>query len=316
MKYYVKNDIRMVEVPVNDFKIVLYDGKKKSMGQNRCNAGFFANYSEGNDKFTLPVGHLVCDYEATGKWTKSYCQKRGEFTGGKFRFDSGSWSYMNNFYGKSQSTLFIYKGKANIQDIPHAPEACNYAISGVPIMRNGEDVKFSTYVKDQGWDSSTLYGTWHIFVGIKERNASVIYVMGMKTCSRNMILSGEAYKKFKALGFHDVIKLDGGGSFYMNANGKITSTLENRRVCTVFDFGSTSKNSNPYPVPTRTLARGKTGNDVRWLQFELNDRGYSCDIDGSFGPGTEKQLKLYQTSSGLEADGICGPATLRSLQKK
>ena len=313
MKYTVTNGIRIAEVPVSDFKIVLYDDKKKSMGPNRCNAGFFANYSEGKEKFTLPVGHLVCDYAASSKWTDFYCKQRGTFDGKKFRFDSGNWTYMNNFYGKSQSTLVISKGKASIQVLPHAPEDCSYAISGIPIMRNGNDVIFNTYVKQQGWDGSTLYGTWHIFVGIKERNASTIYIMGMKTTSGNMILTREAYKKFKALGFYDVIKLDGGGSFYLNANGKVTSTLENRRVCTILDFGSTSKKFNPYPSSTRTLTRGKSGDDVRWLQWELSNRGFPCTIDGSFGPGTEKQLKLYQSSVGLGADGSCGPATIASL---
>ena len=52
-----------------------------------------------------------------------------------------------------------------------------------------------------------------------------------------VILSAEAYRKFKALGFWDVIKLDGGGSFYFNAGGRKKYTAENRRVCTILDLG-------------------------------------------------------------------------------
>ena len=237
MKYSYKNGIHIAEVPVEDFRVILYDARKKSMGKNRCTGGFFGNYSEKGNKFTLPVGHLVCDYAATEKWTRFYCEQRGKFNGDKFRFDSGAWEYMNNLHGKAISTLVIEGGKANVQDMIHAPESASYAISGIPIMRNGEDVIFKTYVKGQGWDASSLYATWHTFVGIKENDAKTLYVMGMKTTTSNMIYGMEAFKKFKPLGFRDIIKLDGGGSFYYNAAGKQVSTLENRRICTILDFG-------------------------------------------------------------------------------
>lgn len=237
MKYYEKNGLHIAEVPAQDFQVILVDEKKMSIGNNRCNGGFFGSFSESGEAFTLPVGHLVCDYAAKSKWTEFYCKQRGKFQGGKFRFDSGAWSYGNPFYGKAQSTLVIKDGAASIQDLRHAPEDCSYAIAGVPIMRNGDDVKFATYVRGQGWDGSTLYGTWHIFVGIKASTASTVYVMAMKTSTGNMILSAEAYRKFKAMGFWDVIKLDGGGSFYFNAGGRKKYTAENRRVCTILNLG-------------------------------------------------------------------------------
>lgn len=312
MKYSEINGIRIAAVPVQDFKIILYDGKKNSMGKNRCNAGFFGKF--GSTKYTLPVGHVVCDYAATSPETMASCRERGRFEGNKFFFNSATFTYKNQFYGKAVSTLIVNDGWARIEDLDTLPE-CDYAIAGVPIMRHGEDVKFSTYVRNQGWNGSELYGTWHVFLGIKEERADTIYVMGMKTTTSNMILSAEAYKKFKALGFHEVIKLDGGGSFYFNADGKTKTTLENRRVCTIIDMGETDTGGNPYPVPTRALTRGKKGSDVAWLQWELDNHGFPCDIDGSFGPATEKQLKAYQKMHKLEVDGSCGPATRASLTK-
>ena len=39
----------------------------------------------------------------------------------------------------------------------------------------------------------------------------------------------------------------------------------------------------------------------------------SGGCDGSFGPGTLKALKAFQSANGLEADGKCGPMTWAKL---
>lgn len=235
-KYYQAGDVHVVEIPVAGFAIKLMDKGKRDCGQDVVNAGFFANYKEQGEAFTLPVGHLVCDYEAESIWTRFYCEQRGSFDGDKFSFDSSKWQYNNHLYGKAVSTLVIRDGKASIQDLD-AITACDYAIAGIPIMRDGKDVKFATYVKGQGWDASPLYGTWHTFLGLKKTDDKV-YVIGMKTTTRNMITSAEAFRKFQGLGFQDVIKLDGGGSFYLNAAGNTVSTPDNRRINTVISFNT------------------------------------------------------------------------------
>ena len=69
---------------------------------------------------------------------------------------------------------------------------------------------------------------------------------------------------------------------------------------------------NPYPIPTRTLKLTlvrMTGNDVKWLQWELG-----ITIDGIFGPATQTAVKNYQKKKGLLVDGIVGSATRYSLQ--
>ena len=320
MKYTkTSNNIHIVEVPVEDFKIIMNDSAKKTAKKdNFCNAGFFATYHENKEAFTLPVGHLMCDYDASSKWTKKYCTERGKFNGDKFTFDSSTWSYMNQFHKKSLSTLLV-NDKAEIKDIVSIPSGYKYAISGVPIMRNGEDVKFATYVTGQGYDGSTLYATWHIFIGLKNKTDKTIYVMSMKTTSGNMIKSAEAFKKFKALGFYDVIKLDGGGSTILKANSaNKVCTLENRRINSIITFGEVKKNSvtgsanqNPYPVPNVTLKKGNGYREFnKWLQYELNAKGFYCgDIDGGFGPKTLEQVKAFQKARGLTVDGYVGPAT-------
>lgn len=57
------------------------------------------------------------------------------------------------------------------------------------------------------------------------------------------------------------------------------------------------------------------GDDVATLQTRLQDLGfYVGRIDGFFGPHTHESLSSFQREIGIAADGICGPATLRSLE--
>lgn len=328
MDFEVKNGVYIVKAPVSDFRITMIDQYKRNTGrENIANAGFFAGYDEGRTHFTLPVGHLRCDYAATNQYTRHYCEERGVFNGSKFTFDSYDWSYQNQFKEKNVSTLSVVDGSAFIDELSHPIQNSTYAIMGVPIIRNGADVSFAKFVRSQGWDGSTLYGTWHTFVGTKEPNAKDIYVIGMKTTSGNMILSAEAFKKLSALGLRDVIKLDGGGSYYFNANGVTSSTSENRKINTIIEFGErtvkvaqtsiqSSTAKNPYQVPTRQLRLGSgTAEGIKWLQWELNRHGYVCDIDGSFGPVTDRLVRKFQKDHGLAVDGSVGPATREALQK-
>ena len=56
------------------------------------------------------------------------------------------------------------------------------------------------------------------------------------------------------------------------------------------------------------LRKGSKGEGVKMMQEALG-----IGADGSFGPGTEKALKAWQTKNGLTADGVAGPKTLEKL---
>ena len=72
--------------------------------------------------------------------------------------------------------------------------------------------------------------------------------------------------------------------------------------------------SAPLP-PTLRLARPfMTGTDVRTLQQALARSGVALVVDGVFGPGTERAVKLFQSSRGLAPDGVVGPRTWAMLQ--
>jgi len=54
---------------------------------------------------------------------------------------------------------------------------------------------------------------------------------------------------------------------------------------------------------------GSTGENVRTVQYLLNDHGSHLTVDGDFGPLTAAAVRAFQTSHGLSADGIVGDQT-------
>lgn len=64
------------------------------------------------------------------------------------------------------------------------------------------------------------------------------------------------------------------------------------------------------------LSAPMTGDDVATLQSRLQNLGYYHGmVDGQFGEVTHNSVGLYQTEYGLSSDGICGPETIRSLNR-
>lgn len=61
------------------------------------------------------------------------------------------------------------------------------------------------------------------------------------------------------------------------------------------------------------LARGDGGDGVRSLQRALAVLGASLDADGTFGAQTERAVRDFQARSGMEVDGIVGPATKTAI---
>ena len=135
---------------------------------------------------------------------------------------------------------------------------------------------------------------------------------------------------------------DSDGNYYcMEAKGidygtvkTILTDSSNWKYGLTFDFmeydysvkvEGTSKGNNPYNVPTRTLKLKSTGNDVRWLQFELIEAGYgesfvyngkkysAVTIDGQFGNSTHAAVCAFQASSKIGVDGKVGTITRNML---
>lgn len=74
--------------------------------------------------------------------------------------------------------------------------------------------------------------------------------------------------------------------------------------------------AEPTATPTTepALKKGATGSRVTALQEQLKQLGYyTGKVDGSYGDGTVKAVKAFQSRNGLTADGVAGTATLNKL---
>ena len=66
----------------------------------------------------------------------------------------------------------------------------------------------------------------------------------------------------------------------------------------------------------RALTSGSKGSDVKQLQRALTDLGhYNGSIGGSFGGGTVKAVRSFQSAKGLSVDGSVGPSTVKAINK-
>ena len=73
---------------------------------------------------------------------------------------------------------------------------------------------------------------------------------------------------------------------------------------------------NTTTIDLPVLKKGAKGQSVKAMQYLLLGYGYDMEgygADASFGGATERALKAYQQSVGLEPDGSCGGKTWRKL---
>ena len=69
-------------------------------------------------------------------------------------------------------------------------------------------------------------------------------------------------------------------------------------------------------VLTFTPGHLVTGDDVTQLQARLSQLGFDAGrVDGMFGPQTDTALREFQSSVGVNADGVCGPDTYRAFDR-
>ncbi|MFJ5546568.1 N-acetylmuramoyl-L-alanine amidase [Streptomyces sp. NPDC093225] len=61
------------------------------------------------------------------------------------------------------------------------------------------------------------------------------------------------------------------------------------------------------------VSRGGAGAAVKAVQNRLTTLGFPADVDGLFGPGTEGQVKAFQTARGLPSDGVVDARTWSRL---
>lgn len=210
----------------DDFGIEYHDAGKKNISEDRyINGGFFGAYKGALGMFTLPVANLVCDIGRIDpdaeKYIKPYVR------GGKLRYGCND-NASAQFHGRKVSTLVkTSSGRVYVADLSEPPSDAIYAISGVPTVRDGDDVDYYNYVKAQGWDESCMYATYRNWIGVRDGK---IWVISGKTATRNYIYGMEFWKKIRGERFDDIICLDGGGSYVRKTGTGKYATTGNRRI--------------------------------------------------------------------------------------
>ena len=198
---YSLNDVHIQVIDVWNFGLKRVDKKKRNVEEtNYANAGYFGLKADGR---TIPVGNLVID--------------------GKVITEARIQADWLNTAGKKLTTLVVYKDNRaeflvtdSVSDIPDI----KYAISGIPIIRNGYKVTIES-IKKEGYFGNELYDTWHGFLGIRDNR--LVYVAAKLDFELMVYL-------LEVLGIRDAIKLDGGGSFILHNDKFEVLTEENRRI--------------------------------------------------------------------------------------
>lgn len=68
-----------------------------------------------------------------------------------------------------------------------------------------------------------------------------------------------------------------------------------------------------WPVLIVEVSNGSAGDAVRAVQSQIHSRSGWLEIDGSFGPETDRTVRFFQEDVGLTVDGIVGPHTWNAL---
>jgi flagellum-specific peptidoglycan hydrolase FlgJ len=107
----------------------------------------------------------------------------------------------------------------------------------------------------------------------------------------------------------------------IKACGYMTSSKEVGTVLKIIELYDLTKydldtvvEGNPYTEPTANIKHNMSGNGVKWVQYELNRRGYGLKVDGIAGDKTIAAVKDFQLKFGLKVDGIVGQATRKALK--
>ena len=198
---YSLNDVHVQVIDTWNFRLKREVKRKKDIDElNYANAGYFGQKANGE---TIPVGNLLIDGKVV---TETKTQE----------------SWLNTARKKVTTLGIDNNNKAEFvrTDTISAIPDLKYAISGIPVIRNGYRVSMED-IKKEGYFGNELYATWHGFVGI--RDGRLVYVAAKLDFELMVYL-------LEVLGIKDAIKLDGGGSFILHNDKFEVSTTENRKI--------------------------------------------------------------------------------------
>jgi|GEM_PF-6387895 len=194
--------------------------------------------------------------------------------------------------------------------------ALNWCPAQPPMLKGG---KRAASAQSFGRNGTTM-------VGFKA-DGTPVWLTCLKSKGRIPLLtegatSKEAVDKLVSIGCVDVLRYDGSWSTQDNMHGVWHLPGQYRVVYTLLlayprnETKATPSPTSPtsYPVPTRTLKLGCSGEDVKWLQYRLNQKiGAGLPVNGGYWNLTEAAVRVFQQRNGLDDDGVAGPLTRKVL---
>ena len=107
-----------------------------------------------------------------------------------------------------------------------------------------------------------------------------------------------------------------GGGRIIHCSGEVKTGKTTDKGWTHYAIPKGIEGDVPVPTTKPTLRKGATGPYVVECQEDLLKLGYDLSpygADGKYGNTTIREVKKFQSVSGLTADGICGPLTWAAL---
>lgn len=146
------------------------------------------------------------------------------------------------------------------------------------------------------------------------KNSYHVKGMAVDHHTRGKVALMEMAKFYESIGCKGIIVYPNSGFIHIDTRTNKYFAIDKGKISVVDTFMESTK-INPYEVPTRLLKRGRTGSDVKWLQFELREAGYNIKVDGIFGGITEAAVKAFQGKYKLVRDGLAGDITVTYLKR-
>lgn len=206
---------------------------------------------------------------------------------------------------KDNPKVVAYYADAGFPGTKHDSVAWCAAFVGAKLRLTG--------IKPSGSLMARSYLTWGSKLATPKKGCIVVFWRGSKTAATGHVAfyHSDAGTSIKVLGGNqsDAVNI---ASY---AKSKVLGYRWPSNVPAEIEVTPAQPKTDSPPVPrTPIINQGDTGEAVREAQQLLAARGYTLDVDGVFGSRTDKVVRSFQRSSGMDVDGDVGPKTWAALR--
>lgn len=251
--------------------------------------------------------------------SNSGSDERGKYKGGAAGDQTGKEWQLRSWYNRPWSVVLRYPDPAVGMKI--AELGIDAALNNNIGYDQNQRTTYWTQLVKSGYNPSAIKTKCEedCTAGVTANVKAAGHIFGIKSLEDIRIdtYSGNMRSRFVKAGFEALTSAKYVGSDNYLLSGDIL-LYEGHHAATNITYGKYAERVpvKDYKLGDRTLERGMSGPDVAELQHDLLALGYSFPeygADGDFGLETERNVKGFQRVSGVEVDGIFGPASYKAL---